>query len=163
MEAFTHLHPLKLGDVVRVPTWLPHSLQHGVRVVEFQTPTYERLILSFAQKVLTQSHWDTDSAIDRVVLDPPQAQHFESVANGIERIAEFDDFNVWRVDFAQHAAPITLPATLPYAVCMSVKGRCTVGELSLNAEEACLVPKQGLASTTLTSTDGLLLIAAPGL
>ncbi len=26
--------------------------QHGVRVVEFQTPTYERFIISFAQRVL---------------------------------------------------------------------------------------------------------------
>jgi len=56
MNAFTHLRPLAVGDVVVVPLRLPHSLQHGVRTIEFQTPVYERKILSFAQQVLTQDH-----------------------------------------------------------------------------------------------------------
>ena len=55
MEGFTLLRPLRVGDVVQVPLRLPHALQHGVRTVEFQTPVYERRILSFAQKVLTQA------------------------------------------------------------------------------------------------------------
>ena len=39
MESFTSIRDLRIGDVIRVPTWTPHSLQHGVRVVEFQTQT----------------------------------------------------------------------------------------------------------------------------
>ena len=35
---FTDERALEVGDVIRVPTWVPHSLQQGVRVVEFQTP-----------------------------------------------------------------------------------------------------------------------------
>jgi hypothetical protein len=61
-SAFFQLHDLALGDVVRVPVLTPHALQPGVRVVEFQTPHYERLILSSNQKVMTQNHWDIDEA-----------------------------------------------------------------------------------------------------
>lgn len=70
MNAFTHMQPLSLGDVVKVPCLTPHSLQHGVRTVEFQTPVYERLIVSFAQKVLTQNHWDTDRALQLMDVQP---------------------------------------------------------------------------------------------
>ncbi|MDX2350038.1 MAG: hypothetical protein QNK32_06580, partial [Porticoccus sp.] len=68
MNRFSALLPLRVGDVVQVPLLTPHSLQHGVRTVEFQTPVYERMILSFAQKVLTQTHWDTEKAIAMMSL-----------------------------------------------------------------------------------------------
>src|SRR5690606_35807905 len=66
MNSFIALQPLAVGDVVTVPRLVPHALQHGVRVVEFQTPVYERKILSFGQKVLTQEHWDTVEALTLV-------------------------------------------------------------------------------------------------
>ena len=66
MNAFTTIKKIQLGDVIRGPTWVPHSLQHEVRVVEFQTPTYERFIISFEQKVLTQKNWDSEYAIKRL-------------------------------------------------------------------------------------------------
>lgn len=56
------------GSVVRVPPFIPHSLQNGVQVVEFQTPTYERLILAFNQKVLTQNHWDSEAALRAAIF-----------------------------------------------------------------------------------------------
>ena len=68
MESFTASVPLRVGDVVQVGTGIPHSLQHGVRVFEFQTPTYERNIISFNQKVLTQDHWDSSYAINTLSL-----------------------------------------------------------------------------------------------
>ena len=75
MESFTRLLDLRVGDVVRVEPYYPHSLQHGVRVVELQTPTYERFIISFAQQVVTQDHWDSEHAIAHMSLDPaPEPQ-----------------------------------------------------------------------------------------
>lgn len=163
MDAFTHMRPLKVGDVVHVPTWFPHSLQHGVRVVEFQTQTYERLIVSFAQKVLTQDHWDTADAIDGMSVGPPPLQQPEHVSPGIERIARFDHFNVWRV--CSDAGRFALPDELPYAVVMCLGGPASIGALRLAPQQAALIPMAALANTTLSTQDepSLLLVAAPGL
>ena len=162
MEAFTHTRGLGVGDVVRVPTLTPHALQHGVRVVEFQTPTYERLIISFAQRVLTQDHWDTDAAVAQMHLDAPEPETFEPVAPGVLRIARFDDFNVWRLDLDQQA--VALPQGLPYAVCMGLTGSARIGELELAPEQACLVPCAALANTQVGAEGSAsLLVAAPGL
>ena len=49
MDSFTAMRPLSVGDVVRVPTWTPHSLMHGVRVVEFQTP----IVYSFTKNIVS--------------------------------------------------------------------------------------------------------------
>ncbi|GIS51685.1 MAG: hypothetical protein Ct9H90mP27_1760 [Gammaproteobacteria bacterium] len=95
MDGFTSIKELRLGDVIKVPTWTPHSLQHGIRVIEFQTPTYERYIISFEQRVLTQEHWDSEHAIAHMTLDPPAATNYESISEGLERIARFEDFNVF--------------------------------------------------------------------
>jgi hypothetical protein len=144
MERFTALRTLAPGDVVVVPTWLPHSLQHGVRVVEFQTPTYERYILSFAQRVLTQPHWDTAYAVPRMTLDAPPEPCFEAVAPGVERIVAFADFRVWRVSIAP-GAEFDLPGHTDYALCMVVEGLVEIGALTLEAEQAALVPGATLA------------------
>ena len=157
MEAFSVLEDLEVGDVVTVPTWTPHSLQHGVRVVEFQTPVYERLIVSFAQEVVTQDHWDSKQAVERMHLDPPESATFEQVAEGIERVARFEDFNVWRV---RSKEPVNLPADLPYAVVMNLSDTLTIGDLTLDIEEAALIPKRAL---TKPLNGDQFLIAAPGL
>ena len=163
MEAFTELQPLTTGDVVRVPTWTPHALQHGVRVVEFQTQTYERYIVSFAQKVLTQAHWDTERAVAQMHLDPPPEPRFEDVGPGAERIARFDEFNVWRVQLDQTS--LTLPTHLPYAIAMAIApgASINVGPLRLIHEEACFVPRAALQDTLTCTGSGQLLIAAPDL
>jgi hypothetical protein len=161
MESFTAMRELRVGDIVRVPTWTPHSLQHGVRVVEFQTPTYERYIISFAQRVLTQDHWDSEHAITNMHLEVPETEVFEPVARGIERVARFDDFNVWRVDL-KTAAPLHLAEDIPYAVCMCLSGNVDIGDIRLAAEQACFIPFSALANTTVNNT-GQLLIAAPNL
>lgn len=166
MDAFTALTPLRVGDVVKVPVWTPHALQHGVRVVEFQTPTYERLIVSFAQQVVTQDHWDSAAAVARMHLDTPAPPEFEAVSPGVERIARFDHFNVWRV---RNVPNLALPQHLPYAVCMGVSGTTTVQAgadtrpLTLSAEQACFVPHDAVGSTHLAAPDATLLIAAPEL
>lgn len=101
MESFTAMKELALGDVVKVPCFTPHSLQHGVRTIEFQTPVYERKILSFAQKVLTQSHWDTEQALSLMSLGKPKDEPLLLLSEvggcRIEQVVRFDDFEVLRV------------------------------------------------------------------
>ncbi len=159
MDAFTNLRNLVEGDVVAVPTWTPHALQHGVRVVEFQTPSYERYIISFAQKVLTQRGWDSEYAIARLSLDPPPEPEIRTLAPGIESIASFDDFGVWRTSH-----PVHFPAGLPYALCMAIGGTVGIGALRLGADQACLVPAAALPHHPVTiEGNAQCLIAAPTL
>jgi hypothetical protein len=152
MERFTSVSPLAVGDVVVVPLWVPHSLQHGVRVVEFQTPNYERYIVSFAQEVLTQDHWDSAHAIANLNLDAPEQPTFAEVAPGITRIVAFEDFSAWRVELAPGEA-CQPPLSIPYAVCMNVAGGVNlssgeyVSELQLAAEQACFIPSAALPLT----------------
>jgi len=161
MDSFTNLRALRVGDVVRVPTWTPHSLLHGVRVVEFQTATYERFIISFAQQVVTQQHWDSEHAIANMSLEAPAAEIFEAVSEGIERIACFSDFNVWRVDL-DAAGRTELPPNIPYAVCMCITGGLRIGSATLQPEQACFVPYAALTEVALSGT-GTVLVAAPNL
>ena len=163
MDAFTSLKCLDPGDVVVVPTWTPHALQHGTRVVEFQTAAYERYIISFAQKVLTQDGWDSERAIARLRLGPPGPPLIERVAPGIERIASFEDFGVWRAD-VERAHPVALPPQARYALCMALDGRIDIGAVRLGPEEACLVPAPAIARHRISTTGAArCLIAAPGL
>jgi hypothetical protein len=171
MNAFTSLRELRVGDVVVVPTWLPHSLQHGVRVIEFQTPTYERYIISFAQRVLTQNHWDSEVAVPRMHLDLPALPQFQEVAQGVENIVTFDDFRVWRVTIPG-GKEVSLPTHPSYLLCMGVCNTVSLGGLDLAAEQAALVPAAALtehrhqhcARLRNPGTDpAIVLVAAPDL
>lgn len=142
MERFTRLQPLAVGDVVRVPCLQPHALQHGVRTVEFQTPVYERLILSFAQKVLTQAHWDTEEAARLMHLGEVPLPALDTLASGPDwsdqRIVDFEDFEVRRI--RPGSASLPLESGADYAVAMAVGGALRLGELRLAAEDALIVP-----------------------
>ena len=171
MEAFTELRELTVGDVVVVPTWLPHSLQHGVRVIEFQTPTYERYIISFAQQVLTQDHWDTEAAVAGMRLDSPPPPRFESLGAGVERIVSFDDFRAWRMTLAAGESRL-LPEHPGYLLCMTVTGSVELDGLTLGPEQAGFVPGEALkgprrehsARVTNPGPDpAVILLAAPDL
>ena len=166
MDAFTHLRPLQVGEVVQVPPWTPHALQHGVRVVEFQTATYERHIISFAQKVITQDHWDSALAVAKMHVAAPEGEVFESLAPGIDRVARFADFNVWRINFAATTtSSVHLPNHIPYAIAMAVHPGVQINNLLLAAEQACFIPGAALQSNkpTISAQQGHLLIAAPNL
>ncbi len=143
MNDFTQLRPLRVGDVVVVPLLLPHSLQHGVRTIEFQTPVYERKILSFAQRVLTQDHWDTQEAVARMALLPPEAQEHERLVEEagcvVERIVDFEDFEVWRVTLKEGAG-FTPPAADHYRIVMAVTGRFAVAGVDCGPEQALILP-----------------------
>ncbi|MEE8059167.1 MAG: hypothetical protein V3T17_15215 [Pseudomonadales bacterium] len=143
MDSFTNKLPLALGDVVKVPCLTPHSLQHGVRTIEFQTPVYERLILSFAQKVLTQPHWDIDAAAGIMTLGTPeQPLHNRIMDCGgvvVERIVDFKDFEVQRILLAS-GAHFMIPSPDAYGVLIAVKGSLVIGDMELKPEDAAIIP-----------------------
>lgn len=167
MDAFAALRPLSLGEVVKVPCFTPHSLQHGVQTVEFQTPVYERKILSFAQKVLTQDHWDTDSALEQIELAAPVIEALPVLAQSpglrLERIVHFDDFEVQRLYLAA-GQKFELPELPGYGLLMLIDGALDLrhsGKTPLQPGQAVLL--SGLQSKrSLTATaDSLLLLALP--
>lgn len=143
MDRFTYLKPLRVGDVVKVPLRFPHSLQHGVRTVEFQTPVYERKILSFAQRVLTQDHWDTREAAQIMLLAPPAEEPFERLLDApglqVERVVDFEDFEVQRLRIeAGRALDFTTGAD--YALVMVVSGSLRLQGASYTGGEALFLP-----------------------
>ena len=68
---------------------------------EFQTPHYERLILMFAQKVITQNHWDTDNAINKMETEVYHPPKLDCIHNSkyliVERFTDFPQFNFDRI------------------------------------------------------------------
>ena len=169
MNRFTSLLPLKQGDVVKVPLLTPHSLQHGVRTVEFQTPVYERMILSFAQKVLTQHHWDTARAVDIMAIDNPSIPDLdvleETSEYRLEEVVRFDDFQVQRLTLGVGHSYLLSP-TNDYALMMVVEGfaECS-GITSLGSEQAVLLPAERsdihIINNVNNDADVVLLLAMP--
>lgn len=109
LEPFFRYVDLEIGDIIRISPFIPHSLQHGVSVVEFQTQHYERSILSFEQKVITQEHWDTKKALSLIKKkdvfasennfknDVKIIQKKKSSNIIFEKIKGFDEFNTERI------------------------------------------------------------------
>jgi hypothetical protein len=145
MDAFTWLKPVRVGDVIEVPRLLPHALQHGVRVVEFQTPVFERRILSFAQRVPTQAYWDTEGAIDDMRLLPPPSSAIQLLAEGaagrVEKVSDMPDFEVRRLRVEAGAVlPIEVPGS--HGLALVLTGRVRLQDTLLGPEEAAWLPGQ---------------------
>lgn len=162
MNSFTAMEPLRPGDVVRVPPFTPHSLQHGVRVIEFQTPHYERYILSFAQKVLTQDHWDTEEAASHIDWHAGMQTELETLSdNGevrVEQAADFDAFEVHRVTLTAGASWQTATHDA-YALILTVYGDLAVDGRPLAPEEAVMIPAT-LPHTTITAAEAACVLVA---
>ena len=145
MDSFTQRHALHVGDVFQVPPLLPHSLQHGVRVVEFQTPSYERKILSFAQKVTTQDHWDSREAVARMLLRAPpvgaQRERLDSAPGiTIEQIVDFPEFEVQRLTIRAQIK-WQLECGPSYALLLVVTGVLELAGSRYGPEQAVLLPR----------------------
>jgi len=166
MDRFTLLLPLRVGDVIRVPPLLPHALQHGVRVIEVQTPSYERKIISFAQKVLTQEDWDSCEAVPRMLLEPPAmpiAAIQPALDNAvIESIVDFPDFDVVRVRLGPGASWV-FEAGSSYRLLMVVKGVLAISGSLYRSEEALLLPHSwcGVLAAPETASELVFLLARP--
>lgn len=166
MNSFTHMRPLQVGDVVVVPLLMPHSLQHGVRTIEFQTPVYERKILSFAQEVLTQGHWDTAEAVEQMRLLPPDELPFERLEQGegvlVERVVDFPDFEVRRLRIDPDSR-LALAVEDSYGLVMVVEGSLDVSGAFFGPEQAFLLPcgQQLTLAPSQPSQPLVLLLALP--
>ena len=166
MDLFSYLLPLQVGDVVKVPCLTPHSLQHGVRTVEFQTPVYERLIVSFAQKVLTQANWDTDAAAAIMNLDAPAQPDHQCLIDAegvlVERIVDFEDFEVLRI-VLQVGTSYFISSPIDYGLMMAVKGEIVLRDNLISPEQAVLIPTCWPGGHIENSTDEVvsLLLAYP--
>lgn len=129
MDKFCGFIKLNVGDVVNVPIHTPHALQHGVKVLEFQTPTYERLIISFAQKVLTQAHWDTKRAFDIIKIEPFQNQPLKILSKTTkvlkELVCKFPDFFVSRWTLNEKST-CTLSTKKNYNILFILKGNLQI-------------------------------------
>ncbi|MEP0202560.1 MAG: hypothetical protein ABJ084_00420 [Halioglobus sp.] len=164
MDSFSAYRPLRMGDVVRVPLQLPHSLLHGVRTIEFQTPVYERMILSFAQRVLTQQHWDTEAALASMRLLPPQDEPALVVSDSggvlVQKIVDFDQFSVLRFRF-EAGSSMSLSCSPVVRMGMVVDGLLTLDGQVFRSEEAVLVPRNGAQNTVLeASMEGAVFLLA---
>lgn len=164
VETLTALEPLAPGDLVRIPLRVPHALQHGVKVVEFQTPVYERSILYFGQKVLTQDHWDTQDAVARMRLrpPPPEPPRLLEASPGVraERVAGFAGSRVLRVRL-RAGARFRLPAAA-HAVATGILGSLSLAGMEIPPESSCLIPGSALTSPLVAGDrGGLCLIALP--
>ena len=164
MEEFTHLMPVTEGQVISVSPWLPHALQHGVRTVEFQTPVYEREILSFAQRVLTQDHWDTAAVVQQMQLLPVNGQLPEPLQQEsgvlVERIVKFAEFEVRRISL-EPGASFTLSIEQAYGLVLILRGEISLSGCVFTAEQGLWLP--GLWSAAVTAPQpapGLVLLLA---
>lgn len=164
MNSFVAQHSLVVGDVVTVPRLVPHALQHGVRVVEFQTPVYERKILSFGQKVLTQEHWDTAEALTLVDMDSEtlvaSALLLENDVIQIQRIVNFDEFEVRRIKL-RGAHRIEFEC---YCLLMVLEGEVSIdvdgSSIRLITGDVTLIPANEHLPNWLNSSEACLLLQA---
>ena len=150
---------VKVGDIVSFPVFQMHSLRHGIKVIEFQTPHYERLIVMFAQKVLTQKHWDTADALSKMlpeVYQPPELERLHKSAGLlVERFVDFPQFTADRISL--HTEQIWDDQLgEQYQLLINVSGQATVfpengQSVLLNPEEALFLPV-GMGSYRLKST-----------
>ncbi len=166
--------PLKRGDIVSLPPGVLHSLRRGIRVVEFQTPTYERWIAMFNQKTLTQAHWDTKMALKHMRKAPysiPKVKVLQKEADWkMEQVVDFPQFTVTRLRL-NHAGDVytpSIPHSLAYQLVFVSGGagilRWGQGEqMVLEAEDAVFLPHEiGKFEVQSTSAKGMsVLFATP--
>jgi len=166
MDGFTQRHPLRVGDVFQVPPLLPHALQHGVRVVEFQTPSYERKIISFAQRVLTQDHWDSREAVARMLLRAPHMDAHRELRSSpgvtVEQIVDFPDFEVQRLTMGA-GMQSQVESGPSYALLLVVTGVLELAGSRYGPEQAVLLPRmwRGAVLAPQASAPLVLLLARP--
>ena len=149
VESLLAALPLQRGDVVTLPPTTLHSLRAGIRVLEFQTPTYERLIAMSSQKVLTQPHWDTQAALQLANMQPisPAAKARFRV-NGVQcqSLADFPQFTAHRCLF-EPGQRTQFPHAECYQLLFVAHGQGSMQQtnqpaVSLSPNHAWLLPQQ---------------------
>tara|TARA_Y100001970_G_scaffold290197_1_gene422975 strand:+ start:2490 stop:3779 length:1290 start_codon:yes stop_codon:yes gene_type:complete len=146
MNEYTKLHEIGIGDSIKVKPLVPHSLQHGVRVVEFQTPHYERYILSFGQKVVTQDHWDTREGLKKAKIQSVEIEEPKRIDKYQDILAEFDEFKVVRISLPAGGSYEIKPDS--YCLIMGISGTTEFKGYSICTEDAFFVPTDNLLTFT---------------
>ncbi len=108
------------GARLEVPPGTPHGLRHGIRVIEVQTPSYERAVLYASQPLAGRGSWDIERGIALIGAQPPVA----TVVPG-------------RWEALPPGAELSLTGGR-YALCHVVSGRLRAGTLTLSAGGTCL-------------------------
>ena len=126
---------LRPGDAVTIPPSVPHSLQKGVHVIEFQTPVFERRILAASQPVVTQQGWDVDAAVAAMDLSAKPAVKSPK-EDGVSVIARTPDFTVTRHRLSNRSA-FGVP---PWSVGWVVHGTLCCRERRFRTRTAFLAP-----------------------
>ena len=152
VQSFMNPVDLRPGDAVTIPLSVPHSLQKGVHVIEFQTPVFERKILAASQPVLTQQRWDIDAAVAAMDLSVQPTVGSPQV-DGISVIASLPDFTVTRHRLANRAV-FGLP---PWSVGWVVRGTLRCRGDRFRARTAFLAPA---AAEMTAETEAEVLVAS---
>lgn len=161
---------LREGSVVRIEKGVPHSIPHGVRVVEFQNAYYERKIIAFNQKVLTQKRWDTKEALDVMKKSSPlnEPNIFYEGDNYLEReLAKFEDYTVDEIVIHPGYRHVNYAADfyqILYCLGNSLEVETEMDSMMLQKSEAIFIPIE----TTITiynsqTSDVSFLIAYPNI
>ncbi len=157
MERFTHFEDVRVGDVLRIEKFVPHSLQHGVRVIEFQTPHYERHILSFAQKVVTQDHWDTEEALAKANMKPATVVQ----PGDLDTIVAFEEFSVDRLTLAPGQQHVVKTDT--YRLLIGVRGTVDCRGRNVSSEQGFYLSQMAgdVTLSNQTNENAVVLVAKP--
>lgn len=166
MDSFTATLPVKVGDIIKIPLLTPHGLLHGVRVVEFQNPAYERLILSFNQKTLTQNHWDTEEALNIMteLVEPfPQLKVTKKDSDHIvEEVAAFKDYKVLRLTLTSKSS-CKLSASKDYKLLLVIEGSISCNGTMAFKECGLFLPagQKNIDIKNINNNQSIVLLASP--
>ncbi|MEE4301090.1 MAG: hypothetical protein V2J24_16735 [Pseudomonadales bacterium] len=164
LERFTNLRGLQPGDVVRVPAGLPHGLMRGVRVIEFQTPSYERRVLYANQPLAPEDGLALGDALSDVRMDVPADPRpaVTATAPGVRAacIARTREFHVHR--FELRAGATTPLPRARYGVLVGASGSPVCAGTLLAPEQAALLSGEALLQPLQAGKeDAVVLLAIP--
>ena len=149
----TQAHIVHPGDAITVSPLFPHSLRHGVTVVEFQTPVFERKIIAASQPVATQEGWDTPEALSMMSLE--QVGQPVRATGEDQRLASCDEFDVYRYVLSDGTVRDT---PMAHAVGTVLEGEIEIGGRRFSAGMAFFAPRpQRIAAVSAA----VLLMAGP--
>jgi len=156
---------VKVGDIISFPALQIHSLQHGIKVIEFQTPHYERMIVMFSQKVITQNHWDTEKALKKIVPEVYKKPKIKNLLKTegfmLERFVDFPHFTADRL-FLNPDKFWTDQLNDKYHILIVIKGEANIfseygKSIILRSEDAFFLPNS-MGSYTIKNTGEIPLI-----
>ena len=143
MNTFTNMVSVTEGTIIDVPPLIPHSLQHGVQVLELQTPTYERMVISASQPLATLENWDSEQAVNEISFSSATVYKQTKIERGFIPVASPKGFEAWKIQIEPGDTHL-FEADLAYGICVTIDGNSVIGELPQTKNEACFIPGSSL-------------------